>query len=250
VSAEDRRHDCQRSTGRPTISEVTGTLARGNAIEDVLHNLTAASLALIRGADCAKLSVIDNGVLRSTAATSELAVSLDTPQQVARRGPCLEAISTRKAICCDDLRTDARWPEFSPIAVTAGVRSVMCCPIDTPEDGGATLSLFGFQTEAFGPESETIGAVLADHASIALLNQRQEREFQTALATRDVIGQAKGTIMERFGVDAQQAFTMLTALSQNTNTPVRDLAAKLVNPAGKALLRTSQWPSPRPRPGA
>jgi predicted transcriptional regulator of viral defense system len=36
-------------------------------------------------------------------------------------------------------------------------------------------------------------------------------------------------IMERFGVDARRAFAMLTAISQETNTPVRDLAARFVD---------------------
>jgi AmiR/NasT family two-component response regulator len=73
--------------------------------------------------------------------------------------------------------------------------------------------------------------MLAKHAAIALINQRQERQFKAALATRDVIGQAKGMIMERFGVDATQAFAMLTAISQDTNTPVRDVAARFVDSA-------------------
>jgi AmiR/NasT family two-component response regulator len=48
------------------------------------------------------------------------------------------------------------------------------------------------------------------------------------LASRDVIGQGKGIVMERFGVDATRAFGMLAAISQDTNTPVRDLAVRLV----------------------
>jgi hypothetical protein len=35
--------------------------------------------------------------------------------------------------------------------------------------------------------------------------------------------------MERFGVDATRAFGMLAAISQDTNTPVRDLAVRLVD---------------------
>lgn len=71
--------------------------------------------------------------------------------------------------------------------------------------------------------------MLASHAAIALLHDNRERQFKAALASRDVIGQAKGMIMERFRVDALHAFAMLTAISQETNTPVRDLAARLVD---------------------
>ena len=61
-----------------------------------------------------------------------------------------------------------------------------------------------------------MGAMLANHAAIALVHDTHERQFRAALATRDVIGQAKGIVMERFGVDATRAFGMLAAISQDT----------------------------------
>ena len=53
-------------------------------------------------------------------------------------------------------------------------------------------------------------------------------QFRSALASRDVIGQAKGIIMERFDVDAVRAFEMLRRLSQDSNTPVADVARRLI----------------------
>lgn len=82
-------------------------------------------------------------------------------------------------------------------------------------------------------ESDFVAAMLAGHAAIALINEKQERQFKAALATRDVIGQAKGMIMGRFDVDAVRAFSMLKAISQQTNTPVRDLSEKIVDSLGK-----------------
>jgi len=214
-----------------TIAVLAGALAGGAGIEEVLTKLTLASLALVPSADYAKISIIDNNGLFSLAATSQLATLLDSAQQAARQGPCLEAISARKTIRCGDLETDARWPRFAPHATTAGVHSVLSSPIDIPGDTGATLSLFGVRAEAFVAESETVGAMLANHAAIALVHDTHERQFRAALATRDVIGQAKGIVMERFGVDATRAFGMLAAISQDTNTPVRDLAVRLVDSA-------------------
>jgi transcriptional regulator with GAF, ATPase, and Fis domain len=230
-SPERSRHERHARTLRSTVAELAGALADGAATVDVLTKLTSASSALVPGADCAKISMIDNGSLRSIAATSQLISSLDSAQQAARHGPCLEAISARQAIGCDDLRTDARWSRFACHATNAGLRSVLCIPIDVPGSSGATLSLFGFRVGAFGAESQTLGAMLAKYAAIALINQRKESQFTAALATRDVIGQAKGMIMERFAVDATQAFAMLTAISQETNTPVRDVAARFVESA-------------------
>ncbi len=58
---------------------------------------------------------------------------------------------------------------------------------------------------------------------------RETDQLRTALATRDIIGQAKGKLMERFDVDAQAAFGMLTTLSQDSNTPLKHIAQKLVD---------------------
>lgn len=210
------------------IADLAGLVTSRARIEDVLTNLVSASLALVPGADCAKVSVISDGHLSSIAATSQLMTSLDTAQQTARHGPCVQAIQTHRAVRCEDLRTDARWPGFALHAATAGVHSVLSSPIDVPGHAGATLSLFGFHTNVFGAESETIGAMLANHAAIAARNDEQERQFRSALDSRDTIGQAKGMIMERFGVDAARAFAMLRTISQDTNTPVRYLASRLV----------------------
>ena len=80
------------------------------------------------------------------------------------------------------------------------------------------LNLFAFQPNAFDAESETIGAVLAAHAAAAILASREGEELQSALSTRDRIGQAKGIIMERYGVDDIRAFEMLRRLSQDSNS--------------------------------
>jgi transcriptional regulator with GAF, ATPase, and Fis domain len=211
------------------LAELAGALVGGAAVEDVLTKVATASVALVPGADLAKISVIDNGELRSVATTSDLTALLDRIQRKFGQGPCLDAISAQKAVRCDDLRSDGRWPRFAQSAAAAGVRSVLSCPADIPGATAATLSLFGLQPEAFAMGSDAIGAMLASHAAIALINEEQERRFKAALATRDVIGQAKGMIMGRFDVDASRAFAMLTAISQQTNTPVRDLAGQIVD---------------------
>ena len=46
------------------------------------------------------------------------------------------------------------------------------------------------------------------------------------MASRDIIGQAKGMIMERYGVDAVQAFELLRKLSQDSNVPLIKVATE------------------------
>jgi AmiR/NasT family two-component response regulator len=62
-----------------------------------------------------------------------------------------------------------------------------------------------------------------------IISANREHQFKSALTSRDVIGQAKGIIMERFHVNSARAFELLTRLSQVRNTPVRQVAQELVD---------------------
>ena len=56
----------------------------------------------------------------------------------------------------------------------------------------------------------------------------ENEQLRRALATRDVIGQAKGILTERYNIDATAAFDLLIKLSQDSNTPVTEVARTLI----------------------
>ncbi len=86
----------------------------------------------------------------------------------------------------------------------------------------------------------TLGAaeqlhVLSALAATARANQdevqamaRENEQLRRAIESRDLIGQAKGMLMERFDIDAAAAFGLLVRLSQDSNTPLARVAQKLV----------------------
>ncbi|MBV8785981.1 MAG: ANTAR domain-containing protein [Mycobacterium sp.] len=69
--------------------------------------------------------------------------------------------------------------------------------------------------------------VRADQGHVAALTQEIE-QLRRAVESRDVIGQAKGILMERFDINAAAAFALLVRLSQRSNTPVTVIAQKLI----------------------
>ena len=69
--------------------------------------------------------------------------------------------------------------------------------------------------------------------AIARLTDKVEG-LQEALLSRDVIGQAKGILMERFHLTPDQAFEQLRMASQQLNVKLRDLAGR--------FAETGQWP--------
>ena len=66
------------------------------------------------------------------------------------------------------------------------------------------------------------------YASLALAGTDRVENLEKALVRRDVIGQAKGILMNQYDVDADEAFARLRRASQTTNTKLYDVAAWLV----------------------
>jgi AmiR/NasT family two-component response regulator len=80
----------------------------------------------------------------------------------------------------------------------------------------------------FDEEAIFYGELLAQHAAVAIAGAQAEEQLHRAVASRDVIGQAKGIIMERFHIDAVRAFEMMTKLSQDSNTKLVEVAQRVV----------------------
>ncbi|MBX9641036.1 MAG: ANTAR domain-containing protein [Mycobacteriaceae bacterium] len=197
-------------------------------IDRVLEGVTSTAVNFIDGVDHADVLIVQEGGFESRAPTAPLAVELDNLQYGLQEGPCLQAAVTESVVRSPDLREESRWPRFAPAAVRRGVCSVLSFQLSTDGGGSGALNLLGAQPRAFPKEAEALGAVLAAHAAAAVSAIDQHRNFRSALASRDEIGQAKGILMERFNISADSAFEVLKRLSQNTNTPLRDVATRLI----------------------
>jgi len=210
------------------MAELTENFASKAGPDAILASVTSAAVRLIDGIDVADVLVINDDKFESLAPTNDLIRELDDLQLQFQEGPCLEAAVAESVIRSSDLRTEHRWPRFAEAATERGVFSVLSFQLYSHRNGRGALNLFGREPRTFSVEAEAIGAMLATHAANALVAADRQNQFDSALATRDVIGQAKGVLMERFGVDAVQAFDLLSTLSQNSNTPLRQVATQVV----------------------
>jgi AmiR/NasT family two-component response regulator len=61
--------------------------------------------------------------------------------------------------------------------------------------------------------------------------RRLVEQLNQAVASRDVIGQAKGVLMAQEGIDADEAFERLRKLSQATNVKLREVAKRVAESA-------------------
>jgi len=140
------------------------------------------------------------------------------------------------SVYVDDLTDSPTWPRFGPLAAQAGLRSALAYRLFAgPETLGALL-MYARLPGAFNATDRAQGLIFATHASMALSvarSQATERgrttNLQTALLSREIIGQAQGILMERERITADQAFDLLRRSSQHLNLKLRDVAQELVD---------------------
>ena len=211
------------------MRELTTAFSKPVDLEQALTRVTATAVDLIDGVDYADVMLVDSGNFRSMASTASLVVDLDQTQMNHGQGPCLEAAVADSVVRSVDLRHEQRWPAFASAAIDFGVLSVLSFQLYTHHEGAGALNLLSRRSHAFDIKAETALAMLATHAAITLIAADRETQFQSALASRDIIGQAKGIVMERFTIDAGRAFALIAKLSQDSNIPVRQVAQRLVS---------------------
>jgi ANTAR domain/GAF domain len=196
----------------------------------LLRELIEAAAGSVPGAQYAGITVTKQHCPNETAAaTHRYPALLDIVQDRCRQGPCLSAAAQQDRVRVDDLRTDERWPLYREEALRqTPIRSILSFGMFGDGSTAAALNFYAEPINAFDDGSVNLGMMFATHAALVWNMVRRDQQFRTALVSRDIIGQAKGMLMERFHVDAAEAFRILARLSQESNTRVAQLAQQIV----------------------
>jgi hypothetical protein len=218
-----------------SVSQIAGALfAAGNVLE-TLTSVAELAVATIEGCDFAGIVTIDTGVPTTPVLTDPMVLAVDAIQQRTGEGPSMDAIAHRIIVSVDDLKTDLRWPLFSPQAVIEGIRSALSLPL-APNSRDGALNLYALYPAAFGVVDRAKATILASLASLAVSvahshedEERRAENLHAALGTRETIGEALGILMERERITADQAFDILRRASQHLNIKLRDVAQNLVD---------------------
>ena len=107
------------------------------------------------------------------------------------------------------------------------IRAVLSFALSANHHTLGALNFYAEHSHAFDGEAERLGFVYATHAALAWNALRRDHQFSDALASRDIIGQAKGMLMERHQINAEEAFDRLRQRSQRYNIPVVELSRKI-----------------------
>jgi hypothetical protein len=218
------------------FAEIAEQLYAADSFDEVLQRIAETTVGTVAGCDMASITVRQRGTYLTAATTAAAASAVDQAQYDANEGPCLEAFET--PIVYAPAFPDTRWPTLSTRPAELGAQSIVSFQLDAASlanaDTGGSLNAYGGEPDAFTDEAKNIGLILAAHASMAAGAAHQRRALQDlavnlnkALLSRDVIGQAKGILMERCKMTPEDAFDALRQASQRLNEKLHAVAARL-----------------------
>jgi GAF domain-containing protein len=210
------------------IADFAASVHEGEVELDTLDIIVHGAVDIIPGADCAAVIILtEQGRLEARAIQGPLHPNVIAMQNDLQQGPTLDATAATEQIRVGDTYTERRWPEFSARAAAAGIGSMLCTPLSAGGKTYGTLSLLSTLPHSFTAESDGLAAIFATHATIALAGCEHRRNLSAALTSRDIIGQAKGILIERHRLTPDGAFALLVKASQQSHCKLRVVAEEL-----------------------
>ncbi len=207
----------------------------------VLERVVRRAAAIVPSAAMVSVTLRESdGTFHTPTETDPLATRADGIQYDTGEGPCVEATSSSSTgfTSSTDLAHDERYPHFGPRVVDLGFTAVCSTGMfpggDPPRLGALNYYFRG--SEGLADVDQDAMLILASYAAVALRAARgleaeklRTAQLTEALQSRDVIGQAKGILMERRGAGPDEAFDILRRASQDLNIKLRDIAQTIAS---------------------
>lgn len=221
------------------FARLARALLAGHTVAEVLEQVVSAAYRVVPGADLVSVTVRDSdGRFHTPVDTGPVALELDQVQYETGEGPCLDASrESGPAAVRADVATEPNWPKFGPAAAAKGFSTVLSTallPDARPPQLIGALNIYSRSPGQLGERSADVALLLATHASLALatakvtsISELKDVQLTKAMQSRDVIGQAKGILMARRGLSAEEAFDLLRRTSQDLNVKLREVAETL-----------------------
>ena len=208
-----------------------GDLSVEDAIREIVHTTHA-----MFDVDGAGLMLADTDQhLRNVAASDDRFRHLEELQIRHQEGPCLDAFERKELISAEDLTADGRWPGFSAAALARRVQAVLASPLPYNQDAVGVVAVLSQDRRPWSPEGEVALLAFTDLAALLIASMMQSEEqtslalqLQGALDSRQVIEQAKGVLIERYGLSPRAAYDQLRSRARAERLKLGVLCAEMV----------------------
>lgn len=224
------------------LSELARIKLGENDLHAVLHRVAELAKGTLPRVEDVSVTLVQGERAHTAAHTGALALRLDQAQYDSGFGPCLEAARGAETVRIADYTTELRWPFFVAAAREAGVASSLSVGLPIQENVVGALNIYCQVTGVFDEPAVELAETFAAHAAVALANAHLYENtatladhMQQAMHSRAVIEQAKGILMAERGCTPQEAFEMLTKMSQHSNRKVHEISVALVEKAQRKV---------------
>lgn len=167
------------------------------------------------------------------ATDTEVLPTIEHIAQTTHQGPALTALHDKTTVLMDDVAQETRWPEYcAQLAELTPVRSALVFYLELDGVPLGVLAFYEDEPAWFTDDRIELGAVFADHATVALAKAAEHDHAQNlaiALQTNRVIAEALGILMSTYKINEHQAFDLLRLVSQHSNRKLRDIAADVAD---------------------
>ena len=227
----------QASRLAETFADISRTLLSEETIEGTVQQMLGLAVETIEGCDYAGVCLVHDGDITTPVSTDSVVGQVERHQHEVDEGPCVDAIRMDTTVYSGDLGAEQRWTTFTPRAVELGITSVLSQRLFTSASTLGALNLYSRAPEAFPEQDREAASIFTAHAALALGvagrhagSEQRAADMERALLSRDLIGQAKGILMERQHITADEAFAVLSRASSYLNIKLREVAQRLAEP--------------------
>lgn len=218
--------DLRKVTAMPTDPDV---------VDGVLRLVIELARTQVRGADGVSVSLLRHGQLSTVAASDQTIMDMDADQYATGEGPCVDASRQGQPFHSAVLAGETRWPAFTPQALGLGINAILSSPLRAFDRPVGALNIYSRTPLAFNAADQATAASFARKASVILsdagvgvTDDEMVQRYQEALHSRKTITLATGIIMEREGMDEDEAFSALLRLSLYHGETLRQRAEMVV----------------------
>jgi GAF domain-containing protein len=217
------------------LTELSALLVDGESLDERLRRVLELATRTIPACDAAGITLVTGERPRTAAYTNDRTLAIDRAQYDIGGGPCLDAIRRRTVVRVDVAEADQRWPAFAKAARAEGICSFLAAVLLVHTEPLGALNLYSDKPAGFDALDEAFVSVFCSQAAASVANSLRfteistlARQLEEALESRAVIEQAKGVLMARERVDADEAFDRLRHQSQHRNVKLREVAHDVV----------------------
>lgn len=227
-------NDAESPFGLPGAFQQLGGVVLGEESVEEILDLVVRLAAEAVAADSASITVARDGHAYTANTSGPPALELDQVQYDTGTGPCLDALGGSQ-VQADLVQEQGHWRKLADSASALGIRYVLSTPLTVRDRTFGALNIYSRSASTFASAQKRSATLFAQQAAVLLANAftlmnsvEVSNQLREALASREVIGEAKGILMQQQSCTRDEAFDILRRASQRENRKLRDLAESLV----------------------